>query len=396
MKNTFLLSTLLITTLSIVGCQHYAKSTQTDAVSSTCHFNDVNFDTQFPAARLDKCEQTGKNRYKLTLQPENMPINDSPWYAFSVSGKFSHTIHIDMHVEGGSNRYHPKIRVDQESKQSNWQKIPFKRHGEVMTFDLDINQQPTLIAGQEIITNDDYDNWYTALKNNGQLDIITLGQSVNKRPIKAIIQRHNAKQWLVVLGRQHPPEITGALALFPFTETLLADTPQARHFRTQYNVLVIPNLNPDGVQLGNWRHNANGVDLNRDWKAFKQPETQAVHQYLTQLVKEGHSIAYAVDFHSTRKDIFYTMPHTYPIKNPMLTTQWLEQLDQQMPSFQVIQKPGNNPNKGVFKQYISDTYRVHAVTYEMGDNTNREKIKTIAHTAANTLMNTLLQTTEAP
>jgi len=56
----------------------------------------------------------------------------------------------------------------------------------------------------------------------------------------------------------------------------------------------------------------------------------------------------------------------------------------------VIQKPGNNPGKGVFKQYFTDKYKAHAITYEMGDNTDRKFINTLAVSAANTLMTTLL------
>ena len=39
--------------------------------------------------------------------------------------------------------------------------------------------------------------------------------------------------------------------------------------------------------IWDWRHNANGVDLNRDWTAFTQPETQAIKNYLEVQVKEG-------------------------------------------------------------------------------------------------------------
>ena len=38
--------------------------------------------------------------------------------------------------------------------------------------------------------------------------------------------------------------------------------------------------NPDGVDSGYWRHNSNGVDLNRDWIEFTQPETKAIKQFL--------------------------------------------------------------------------------------------------------------------
>jgi hypothetical protein len=61
-----------------------------------------------------------------------------------------------------------------------------------------------------------------------------------------------------------------------------------------------------------------------------------------------------------------------------------------MPNFEVVQKPGNKPNNGVSKQYFADNYHVHAITYEMGDETDRDKIKAIAKNASTLLMETML------
>ncbi|MFT5283816.1 MAG: hypothetical protein ACI94Z_002664 [Yoonia sp.] len=44
----------------------------------------------------------------------------------------------------------------------------------------------------------------------------------------------------------------------------------------------------------------------------------------------------------------------------------------------------------MFKQYLADEYNIHSITYEMGDNTNRELIKHVAQTAAQTLMQHML------
>jgi len=61
-----------------------------------------------------------------------------------------------------------------------------------------------------------------------------------------------------------------------------------------------------------------------------------------------------------------------------------------MPNFNVVLRPGNNPNLGVSKQYFSDKFGVHAITYEMGDDTDRTKIKRIAFKSANILMINML------
>ena len=109
--------------------------------------------------------------------------------------------------------------------------------------------------------------------------LMEIGRSVEGRPIRALHVNPEAPRHVLVLGRQHPPEVTGALALIPFVERLLAKRidacaqaePTCALFE-QHGFMVAPNLNPDGVARGHWRHNLGGVDLNRDWGAFTQPE----------------------------------------------------------------------------------------------------------------------------
>ena len=230
------------------------------------------------------------------------------------------------------------------------------------------------------------------LGKNSNFKVSMLGHSTEKRPIYQLESFSSSNEWVVIAGRMHPPEVTGALALFPFVQELLFNENIGDNFRKRFNLLVIPNLNPDGVEQGNWRHNSKGVDLNRDWKKFEQQETRLVHQKLQQIINGGGKVVFAIDFHSTGKDIFYTMPADYGVQPPMLVENWLNQLDAEMPNFEVIIKPGNNPDKGVFKQYIADTYGVQAITYEMGDNTERKKILAIAKKASQLLMQKLLDT----
>jgi uncharacterized ferritin-like protein (DUF455 family) len=142
--------------------------------------------------------------------------------------------------------------------------------------------------------------------------------------------------------------------------------------------------------MGNWRFNANNKDLNRDWIKFSEQETQLINNYLKGLVKKGDKIKFAVDFHSTHQDVFYTMPVNYGVEEKFFVKHWLKALDELMPNFDVVTKPGNTPNNGVSKQYFADNFNVHAITYEMGDNTGRDDIKRIAINAADTLMSAML------
>ena len=115
-----------------------------------------------------------------------------------------------------------------------------------------------------------------------------------------------------------------AIAFFAFYETLLADSELAAKFRQHFNIIAVPLLNPDGVIGGNWRHNLSGTDLNRDWGPFKQPETLLIKKLLDQLDASGKNIRVFLDFHSTKRNVFYTQNDANPTKPLRFTQTWLE------------------------------------------------------------------------
>ena len=359
--------------------------------SQSCNNGKVKLTSDFAAGRMDECKRTGENEYLITLVPENTPINSSPWYAFKIQAEQNTEIIITMKVRGDKHRYPPKISRDGKS----WQLQDYQLKGERLIMKVKASPQPVTISAQEIINNQYYVDWAEELTAQSVFTQSILGLSTQGRPIYKIESRdESTNEWVVILGRQHPPEVTGALALFPFVETLLSDSELSKYFLRKYNVLVIPNINPDGVHAGNWRSNANGMDLNRDWNDFSQIETQLINDYLQGLVAQGQKIKFAVDFHSTKNDIFYTMPVDYGVESSYFVRHWLGELDRQMPNFNVVLRPGNNPDLGVSKQYFSDQFGVHAITYEMGDNTDRTKIKRIAFKSANILMINMLSETD--
>lgn len=390
--NKLLTGTVIVAAfLALISCGQKEIASSGVSLTDSCDSGVVKLTANFPTARMDVCERTSDNSFSIVLIPENTPINSSPWYAFKVEAEQPVKVTISMTVEGYPHRYLPKQSTDLSS----WQLVEFQDEGEVRSFTLLAEPRPKYIAGQEILSNQFYVDWAQKLGQKYESSHSVLAASLENRPIYKIESRSpSSNRWLVILGRMHPPEITGALALFPFVDTLLASSELADEFRDRFNILIVPNLNPDGVAAGNWRHNSNGVDLNRDWKAFRQPEVKAVHEYLQKLVSAGDKMSMAVDFHSTRRDIFYTMPNDYGVEQAFLVNNWLDSLDKQYPNFSVIQKPGNNPSKGVFKQYFADQYKVHAITYEMGDNTDRDFINKLAKDAANQLMATMLESNE--
>ncbi|HBQ61210.1 MAG TPA: hypothetical protein DD671_16725, partial [Balneolaceae bacterium] len=64
------------------------------------------------------------------------------------------------------------------------------------------------------------------------------------------------------------PEVTGYRSSLYFLEELASDSELAARFRQTFVIKAFPLLNPDGADMGHWRHNAGGIDLNRDWENF--------------------------------------------------------------------------------------------------------------------------------
>lgn len=362
-----------------------------------CEFESVTFHKDFSAAGLDSCVQTGSFEYDLWIKPEDTPINPSAWYAFQVTAAAKQQIHVTLRYKNkGRHRYSPKVSQDGR----HWQalaheiqmgKIDGKKQRKTATFQLQVSDVPVWVSAQEIINNQDYDHWITDLQELTELTKYQISESVEKRPIWALESRTKSNDWLVLIGRQHPPEVTGALGMMPFVETVLSPLDIAKTFRQRYNILIVPVVNPDGVEHGHWRHNLGGKDLNRSWAELTQPEVVGIHNRMQEIVKDGGKIIFAVDFHSTWRSLFYTMPEDYDLENPKFSITWLKNLANTLPNFEVEDKPGVSQNPGVFKQYIADTYGVHSVTYEVADSSDRNEISLVAKTSAMLLMKQMNQ-----
>ncbi len=353
----------------------------------TCDFQSVKFIADFPGARLNACDKQFDNHFLLSITPENLPINDSPWYAFKIISDTPQTISITVKFIDGLPRYRPKQSRDQK----NWQLIRYQKNESTINFDLKIEPGSTWVAGQELLLPSDYENWLenkTKAQNN---NIVILGKSVQGHDITALDISSNNKDTIVILGRQHPPEVTGALALFPFVDRLLLDDEIARDFRERFRIIVIPLVNPDGVIAGNWRHNANGIDTNRDWGIFSQAETRQIANYLKLLHEAGQQFYLGLDFHSTGRNYFYTQQDEDLLCPQQFTADWLKNISEAIPDFNFRRSARSSDGNPTFKQWFNETYQVPSISYEMSDQIDRDQLVEVAEIAAESMMEELLQ-----
>jgi hypothetical protein len=344
----------------------------------------------FSGARRGKCTVLADNHVRLDILPESSgKINDSPWYAFKLSSNSPMTAKITLLYHGGHHRYWPKVSADG----LHWtrldpQQVRSSARGRRAEFEVDLTSDPVWMAGQELITPVIYDIWNRKIAKAANMPIMVLGNSTAGLPIHAFDSNAESMEVLFLVGRQHPPEISGAFAFFAFAETILGDSDLAQQFRTRFRIIAIPLLNPDGVVGGNWRNNLGGVDLNRDWGPFTQPETQLMADLLKDLDASDSKIRMFIDFHSTRENVFYALPDvTHP---PDFITAWLESARARTPNYPFTLTEGPASSMAIAKNYIYERYGIPAVTFEVGDETDRDVTRAAAKVFAEELMQLML------
>lgn len=366
-------------------------------------FGNLTFDNDFDGARLNGITQNNDTLYTAIIAAENYPINPSPWYAFKVTSRSPKTIWVHLTYLNAKHRYFPKISRDgktwqvvdstdcklikgPEVKNQSFQENALSESAYVR---IHVDSKTTWIAAQELMTSPIVKNWSKELLKNTFVSSEIIGKSPQNRPFEClrIGQDKSESKIMIVIGRLHPPEVTGQFALQAFVESLCMDSELARKFRKEYTVYVVPMMNPDGVDHGHWRHNSGGIDLNRDWSDFNQPETQFVRDFLRKKLNgTQRKLYFGIDFHSTWDDIFYTNIPDKPSNMDGLIKRWFSALEQAIPDYKVNAR-GSKPDSGVIsKAFFNKEFNAEALVYEVGDNTSRDFTILKSKTAAEKLM----------
>ena len=349
---------------------------------------------EFDAARLNGFELENDSTAIVIINPENTPINNSAYYAFKTwSNVPKYFYYKFQYPKGYKHRYVPKLKID--NKWSIIDSTFMYKKDSIVTIKLNLTKQPITVAAQEIQSSTDVANWYTKLSKDKEnyVKIKSAGKSAMDRNLPVLdisIGNNNEKDVIVLITRQHPPEVTGYFAFQSFLETILNESELSKKFLKKYRVIAFPIMNPDGVDLGHWRHNAGGVDLNRDWSVYNQPEIKQVVKFINKsLIKNKSKLALGLDFHSTWYDVFYTNKERENTVLPDFIDDWFSALEKNIDGYKVNEKPGNS-NKPVSKGWFLYGHNAVGITYEIGDKTSKQDIKIISSTSANQMMNILL------
>ncbi len=362
--------------------------------SGTYLIDGVGATNNFPGARLNKFDRINDSLYEATITPENAPINPSPWYAFKIWAKEERTLDLRLKYGDFWHRYDPKFSNDGE----HWSKldstsVTLAADSTSATIRLDLSKDTLWIAAQEIQDSKRVGEWVNSFKNNALVTIGNVGESAMGRPLlhmNITEGENNHKPTILVISRQHPPEVTGFLAMKAFIETLVNEGAENGFFK-RYRLMVYPLLNPDGVDLGHFRHNTGGVDLNRDWSVYNQPEIAQIAVHMVNETKEHkNKVLLGLDFHSTFQDVYYTPHESVKRKIPDFTKTWLKQIRVSLNIEDINESPGKG-ERPTSSAWFNRQFGATGITYEIGDKTPREFIEKKGQVSAYALMDYFLK-----
>jgi hypothetical protein len=350
-----------------------------------CEAGGIEVRAGFPQAGLAGCTvEAGAIAARIT--PETQPINPSPWYAFEIRGAPPGAT-VRLSYEGGAHRYHPWVR----DRRGTWQRLPDDAVSPTpggAEIRLPPARGPILLAGQPFPTPDAILAPFERRARAGTLTAETITLTPRGRPIRLFLHRPPAPEGLIVLlTRQHPPEIPGGRAFDALAARLLDESPEARALRARHAILFAPLMNPDGVAAGHWRGNATGTDLNRDWGAFAQPETRAVAGRIGALAAAMPALL-MLDLHSTNRHVLYAQPETLAAGQPSET--FLASFRQTPAGAPfAVSRSQNASTDGTFKAWTFETLKVASLTFEVADATTPDEAAAIGRAAADAILMTL-------
>ncbi|WP_088340916.1 M14 family metallopeptidase [Robiginitalea sediminis] len=364
----------------------------------------VFFSNAFDGARLNGVAHDGGTHYTLWITAENTPINPSPWYAFQVWSTEAKEVTLRFTYDGSRSRYYPKISRDgvhfkaldsTRFKAINPGEGDFgiRAAPEEIEISITVDQQPTWVAAQELYPSGAVKKWVDSLAAKPFVTAYEIGRSREGRPMNLVeVNGAGANKALMIISRQHPPEVTGFLAMKSFMETLAGDSEQARAFRKAFTVFNVPLMNPDGVDNGHWRHNHGGIDLNRDWQEFNQPETRAVRDFLKAKSEAGYEFVFGADFHSTWDDIYYPIDSVVTGERGKIVFDWIRGITARLPQKQTnISASDKIRPTMVSRNHFYVAHGMPAIVFELGDNTPRDFLREKGRVAAEELMRLLME-----
>ncbi len=155
-----------------------------------------------------------------------------------------------------------------------------------------------------------YDSLLTDLekwRTNPFVTIDSIGASVEGRTLwlLTITDRSvpdSGKIRISIHARTHPSEVQSSWVTNEMTGILLEGSRFSEILLSRCIFNILPMYNPDGVELGYGRENANGIDLESNWDAtILEPETATLKRSFEKYMASVNPVRVALNMHSSSR-----------------------------------------------------------------------------------------------
>jgi hypothetical protein len=153
------------------------------------------------------------------------------------------------------------------------------------------------------------------IKSNPLVYVDTIGYSVLNRPILQVtINNYTAsgyKHRIMIHTRTHPAEVQSSYVTKEIINILLSNSSLAKMMLKYCIFNIVPMINPDGVELGKLRENADNVDHEGNWAtATPEPEVNSLRKLFETNMAKSNPIEIALNMHSSVNCTRYFVYHS--------------------------------------------------------------------------------------
>ena len=203
----------------------------------------VSASNQFDGARLNGFTQLNDSTFSVRITPENVPINNSPYYSFKLWSKTPKIAHIQFeYAEGFKHRYPPKINVNGKWEVLDSTLVSVK--DDITSIKLNLSKDTTWISAQKVVSYTDTRKWVDHTINGLSFVKLRFAGKTNlgkELPVLDIFKGEKKNKPIIILmTRQHPPEVTGFFAFQEFLSTILKENKLSTEFLNTFRILAFP------------------------------------------------------------------------------------------------------------------------------------------------------------
>ena len=220
----------------------------------------------------------------------------------------------------------------------------------------------------------DLERLLEAARSSRRASVTTIGKTALGRPLEIIrIGNEHAPRRVFVRARAHPWEAGSSWVAQGLIARLLSDDENARIWRQDYVLYVLPMANKDGVARGMTRFNALGKDLNRNWDKPPDPalapENAALERWLLGMIAAHRKPHLAIELHNDGRGLLHiSRPPVPQLPTYLSRMAGLEALLRERTWFTEGHTEGDFRNSGTLGDGWLERHGIDALVHELNAN----------------------------